>query len=122
MKPDGVQRGLVGEIIKGFEQKGFCLVAMKFLWVSKEHLKHHYIDLKDYPFFPGLEKYMNSGPVVAMGWEGLYVVKTGQEMLGEKNPVDSKPGTFVGISAFMLAAIQWRVLRKRWVYGLSPKS
>ena len=77
IKPDGVQRGLVGEIIKRFEQKGFHLVAMKFLRASEEHLKQHYIDLKDRPFFPGLVKYMNSGPVVAMVWEGLNVVKTG---------------------------------------------
>uniref|UniRef100_A0A8W4F7M5 nucleoside-diphosphate kinase n=1 Tax=Sus scrofa TaxID=9823 RepID=A0A8W4F7M5_PIG len=66
VKPDGVQRGLVGEIIKRFEQKGFRLVALKFLQASEELLKQHYIDLKDRPFFPGLVKYMGSGPVVAM--------------------------------------------------------
>uniref|UniRef100_A0A8C5W7T4 Nucleoside diphosphate kinase A n=1 Tax=Microcebus murinus TaxID=30608 RepID=A0A8C5W7T4_MICMU len=65
VKPDGVQRGLVGEIIKRFEQKGFRLVALKLLR-SEEHLKQHYIDLKDPHFFPGLVKYMNSGPIVAM--------------------------------------------------------
>ncbi|PNJ66004.1 NME1-NME2 isoform 3, partial [Pongo abelii] len=96
IKPDGVQRGLVGEIIKRFEQKGFRLVAMKFLRASEEHLKQHYTDLKDRPFFPGLVKYMNSGPVVAMVWEGLNVVKTGRLMLGETNPADSKPGTIRG--------------------------
>ncbi|KAL0597526.1 Nucleoside diphosphate kinase B [Plecturocebus cupreus] len=96
IKPDGVQRGLVGEIIKRFEQKGFRLVAMKFLRASEEHLKQHYIDLKDRPFFPGLVKYMNSGPVVAMVWEGLNVIKTGRVMLGETNPADSKPGTIRG--------------------------
>ena len=58
-KPDGVHCGLVGEIIKRFEQKGFCLVAMKFLWASEEHLKQHYIDLKDCSFFSGLVNYMN---------------------------------------------------------------
>ncbi|XP_030677803.1 nucleoside diphosphate kinase B-like isoform X2 [Nomascus leucogenys] len=66
IKLDGMQRGLVGEIIKCFEQKGFRLVATKFLRAFEEHLKQHYIDLKDRPFFPGLVKYMNSGPVVAM--------------------------------------------------------
>uniref|UniRef100_A0A8C5Y0N8 Nucleoside diphosphate kinase A n=1 Tax=Microcebus murinus TaxID=30608 RepID=A0A8C5Y0N8_MICMU len=60
VKPDGVQRGLVGEIIKRLEQKGFRLVALKLLRASEEHLKQHYIDLKDRPFFPGLVKYMNS--------------------------------------------------------------
>ncbi|XP_059527621.1 nucleoside diphosphate kinase B-like [Myotis daubentonii] len=96
IKPDGVQRGLVGDIIKRFEQKGFRLVAMKFLRASEDLLKQHYIDLKDRPFYPGLVKYMNSGPVVAMVWEGLNVVKTGRMMLGETNPADSKPGTIRG--------------------------
>ncbi|XP_059720007.1 nucleoside diphosphate kinase, partial [Haemorhous mexicanus] len=96
IKPDGVQRGLVGEIIKRFEQKGFRLVAMKFVHASEDLLKQHYIDLKDRPFFPGLVKYMNSGPIVAMVWEGLNVVKTGRVMLGETNPADSKPGTIRG--------------------------
>nr|XP_028572228.1 nucleoside diphosphate kinase [Podarcis muralis]XP_028572233.1 nucleoside diphosphate kinase [Podarcis muralis] len=96
IKPDGVQRGIVGEIIKRFEQKGFKLVAMKFMHASEELLKQHYIDLKDRPFYPGLVKYMNSGPVVPMVWEGLNVVKTGRVMLGETNPADSKPGTIRG--------------------------
>ncbi|NP_001349193.1 nucleoside diphosphate kinase A isoform a [Danio rerio] len=107
VKPDGVQRGLMGEIIKRFEQKGFRLVAMKFLQVcvlmvdqdavaSEDLLKQHYIDLKDRPFYPGLVKYMSSGPVLAMVWEGLNVVKTGRVMLGETNPADSKPGTIRG--------------------------
>ncbi|XP_056597717.1 nucleoside diphosphate kinase A 1 [Triplophysa dalaica] len=96
IKPDGVQRGLIGEIIKRFEQKGFRLVAMKFQQASEDLLKQHYIDLKDRPFYAGLVKYMNSGPVVAMVWEGLNVVKTGRVMLGETNPADSKPGTIRG--------------------------
>ncbi|XP_073902178.1 nucleoside diphosphate kinase A isoform X2 [Castor canadensis] len=96
IKPDGVQRGLVGEIIKRFEQKGFRLVALKFMQASEDLLKEHYIDLKDRPFFTGLVRYMHSGPVVAMVWEGLNVVKTGRVMLGETNPADSKPGTIRG--------------------------
>uniref|UniRef100_A0A7M4E1T8 nucleoside-diphosphate kinase n=1 Tax=Crocodylus porosus TaxID=8502 RepID=A0A7M4E1T8_CROPO len=66
IKPDGVQRGLVGEIIKRFEQKGFKLVALKLLHASEDLLKEHYIDLKDRPFYAGLVAYMHSGPVVAM--------------------------------------------------------
>ncbi|XP_007523404.2 nucleoside diphosphate kinase B-like isoform X2 [Erinaceus europaeus] len=66
IKLDNVQHGLVGEIIKLLKQKDFYLVAMKFLQASEELLKQDYIDLKDPPFFPGLVKYMNSGPVVAM--------------------------------------------------------
>ncbi|CAH1132451.1 unnamed protein product [Ceutorhynchus assimilis] len=96
VKPDGVQRGLVGKIIKRFEQKGFKLVAMKFVWPSEELLKNHYADLAGRPFFPGLVKYMSSGPVVPMVWEGLNVVKTGRVLLGATNPADSAPGTIRG--------------------------
>ncbi|XP_006871854.1 PREDICTED: nucleoside diphosphate kinase A 1-like [Chrysochloris asiatica] len=88
IKPDGVQQGLVRDIIKHFEQKGFHLVALKFMWASENLLKEHYMDLKDRPFYASLVKYMHSGPVVAMVWEGL--------MLGETNPVDSKFGTIHG--------------------------
>ncbi|XP_053684943.1 nucleoside diphosphate kinase [Sabethes cyaneus] len=96
VKPDGVQRGLVGKIIKRFEQKGFKLVALKFMWADKALLEKHYADLSARPFFPGLVNYMNSGPVVPMVWEGLNVVKTGRQILGATNPADSAPGTFRG--------------------------
>ncbi|KAM8963798.1 nucleoside diphosphate kinase A-like [Lycaon pictus] len=96
IKPDGVQRNLVGETIKHFEQKGFCLIAMKLIQASEDFLKEHYIDLKDHPFFASLVKYMQSGPVVAMVQKGLNVVKTGQVMLRETNSADSKPGTIHG--------------------------
>ncbi|XP_072361596.1 nucleoside diphosphate kinase-like [Scyliorhinus torazame] len=96
VKPDGVQRGIVRDIIKRFEQKGFKLVAMKFLQAPVDLLEKHYCDLSDKPFYPKLIKYMGSGPVVAMAWEGLNVVKTGRVLLGETNPADSKPGTIRG--------------------------
>merc|ERR1719266_2432598 len=96
LKPDAVQRGLVGDIIKRFEQKGFKLVALKMMHASEELLKEHYADLSKKPFFPGLVKYMNSGPVVPMVWEGNNVVKTGRVMLGETNPANSAPGTIRG--------------------------
>ena len=66
IKPDGVQRGIVGEVIKRFELKGFKLVALKMVTASEEHLKIHYKDLAKKSFFPGLVKYMASGPIVAM--------------------------------------------------------
>merc|ERR1712083_187294 len=88
--------GIVGEIIKRFENKGFKLVAMKFMQASTELLENHYADLSKKPFFPGLVKYMASGPVVAMVWEGLNAVKTGRVMLGATNPADSAPGTIRG--------------------------
>ncbi|XP_046996130.1 nucleoside diphosphate kinase A [Schistocerca americana] len=96
VKPDGVQRNLVGEIIKRFEAKGFKLVAMKFVLPSEDLLKKHYAEHIGRPFFAGLVKYMSSGPVVAMVWEGLNVVKTGRFMMGTTNPADSAPGTIRG--------------------------
>merc|ERR1712045_520622 len=96
LKPDAVHRGLIGDIVKRFEQKGFKLVAMKFMQASEELLKEHYADLSTKKFFPGLIKYMSSGPVVPMVWEGLNVVKTGRVMLGATNPADSAPGTIRG--------------------------
>lgn len=96
VKPDGVQRGLVGKIIARFEEKGFKLVALKMLKASTNLLEQHYADLSKKPFFPGLVKFMSSGPVVAMVWEGKGVVKTGRKMLGETNPADSLPGTIRG--------------------------
>ncbi|XP_076681075.1 nucleoside diphosphate kinase [Andrena cerasifolii] len=96
VKPDGVQRGLVGKIIQRFEDKGFKLVALNMVWPTEDLLKQHYADLAARPFFPGLVKYMSSGPVVPMVWEGLNAVKTGRVMLGETNPKDSAPGTIRG--------------------------
>ncbi|KAH0631862.1 hypothetical protein JD844_019745 [Phrynosoma platyrhinos] len=96
IKPDGVQRHLVGEIIWRFEKKGFKLVAMKLMQASEDLLKEHYISLRGLPFYTRLVKYMSSGPVVAMVWQGLEVVNTARTMIGETNPADSKPGTIRG--------------------------
>ena len=96
IKPDAVHRGLIGDIIKRFEQKGFKLVAMKMIVAPEDLLEQHYAELSSKPFFTGLVKYMNSGPVVPMVWEGLNVVKTGRVMLGETNPSASAPGTIRG--------------------------
>ncbi len=93
IKPDGVQRGLIGKIITRFEEKGFKLVAMKLFSPPKSLLEKHYEDLKLKPFFPGLIKYMGLGPVVPMVWEGTNVVATGRKMLGATKPFDSAPGT-----------------------------
>ncbi|XP_076739186.1 nucleoside diphosphate kinase 3 isoform X1 [Maylandia zebra] len=96
VKPDGVQRRLVGEIVRRFEKKGFKLVGLKLVQASEELLREHYWDLRSRPFFGGLVTYMSSGPVVAMVWQGLDVVKTARKMLGETNPADSLPGTIRG--------------------------
>uniref|UniRef100_H2RP05 Nucleoside diphosphate kinase B n=1 Tax=Takifugu rubripes TaxID=31033 RepID=H2RP05_TAKRU len=81
---------------KRFEQRGFRLVAAKFMQASEEHMKNHYLDLKDKPFYEGLCKYMSSGPVLAMVWEGQNIVKLGRMMLGETNPAESRPGSIRG--------------------------
>jgi nucleoside-diphosphate kinase len=96
IKPDGVQRGLVGKVIKRFEERGYKLIALKMTTPSKEHLEEHYQDLKEKKFFPGLITYMLSGPVVAMVWQGTAVVTTGRKMLGTTNPLDSAPGSIRG--------------------------
>ncbi|KAI9220985.1 putative nucleoside-diphosphate kinase [Blastocladiella britannica] len=96
VKPDGVARGLVGEIIKRFETKGYKLVALKMATPTQAHLEEHYSDLKTKGFFKGLIQYMLSGPVVCMVWEGKNAVKTGRVLLGATNPLDSAPGTIRG--------------------------
>ncbi|KAF9483778.1 nucleoside diphosphate kinase [Pholiota conissans] len=96
IKPDGVQRNLVGKIITRFEERGFKLTALKFVQATEEHLEKHYADLKGKSFFPGLIKYMASGPVVAMVWTGLDAVKTGRVMLGTTNPLQSPVGSIRG--------------------------
>ncbi|XP_071389415.1 nucleoside diphosphate kinase 3 isoform X1 [Centroberyx affinis] len=96
VKPDGVQRKLVGEIMRRFEKKGFKLVGLKLVQASEDLLREHYWHLSGKPFFSGLIHYMSSGPVVAMVWQGLDVVKIARKMLGETNPVDSLPGTIRG--------------------------
>eukprot|EP00552_Chaetoceros_brevis_P004064 CAMPEP_0197737968 /NCGR_PEP_ID=MMETSP1435-20131217/11890_1 /TAXON_ID=426625 /ORGANISM="Chaetoceros brevis, Strain CCMP164" /LENGTH=145 /DNA_ID=CAMNT_0043326675 /DNA_START=19 /DNA_END=453 /DNA_ORIENTATION=+ len=96
IKPDGVQRTLVGEIIKRFEAKGYKLVAMKLTAPGREHMEAHYADLKSKKFFPGLIDYMTSGPVVAMVWEGANAVLEGRKMLGATMPSESAMGTIRG--------------------------
>lgn len=82
LKPDAVQRGLIGEIISRFEKKGFKLVGMKLLQATKEQAEGHYADLKSKPFFGGLVDFFSSGPIVAMVWEGKGVVLTARKMMG----------------------------------------
>jgi nucleoside-diphosphate kinase len=96
VKPDGVQRGLVGEIIHRYEAKGFSLVGLKLMMVSRELAEHHYGEHKDKSFFPGLVDFITSGPVVAMVWEGKGVVAAARKMIGATNPLNSEPGTIRG--------------------------
>lgn len=96
IKPDGVQRGLVGEIITRFEKKGFYLKGLKMVSVERSFAEKHYEDLSAKPFFGGLVEYIISGPVVAMVWEGKNVVATGRTIIGATNPLASAPGTIRG--------------------------
>ncbi|CAK9149408.1 unnamed protein product [Ilex paraguariensis] len=96
IKPDGVQRGLIGEIIGRFEKKGFTLKGLKFTTVDRSFAEKHYADLSAKPFFPGLVDYIISGPVVAMVWAGSKVVTTGRKIIGATNPAESAPGTIRG--------------------------
>uniref|UniRef100_A0AAQ6IGY8 Nucleoside diphosphate kinase n=1 Tax=Anabas testudineus TaxID=64144 RepID=A0AAQ6IGY8_ANATE len=122
VKPDGVQRRLIGQIIQRFEQRGFKLVGMKMLQVSvsemnaftmsvcnssvtvdvsvvkvsEDLLSQHYSELRAKPFYPSLLYYMTSGPVVVMVWEGHNVVQTSRTMVGTTNPTEAQPGTVRG--------------------------
>ncbi len=96
IKPDGVQRGLVGEVIKRFESKGFTLVGLKMLEVSKELAEQHYGVHKERPFFKSLVEFITSSPVVAMVWEGEGVVTSARKIIGATNPLMAEPGTIRG--------------------------
>uniref|UniRef100_UPI00398053E7 nucleoside-diphosphate kinase n=1 Tax=Salmonella sp. s51884 TaxID=3159654 RepID=UPI00398053E7 len=96
IKVDGVERGLIGEIMTRFEKRGFKLVAGKLVQATEEHIRKHYEDLSSKGFYSKLCKFASSGPVFAMVWEGLGAVKTGRVMLGETDPFNSAPGTIRG--------------------------
>jgi nucleoside-diphosphate kinase len=96
IKPDGVQRGLVSEIIGRFEQKGFTLVGMKLMMVSRQLAEQHYAVHKERPFFAGLVDFIISAPVVAMVWEGDGAVAAARKIIGATNPLTSEPGTIRG--------------------------
>ncbi|MEW6661800.1 MAG: nucleoside-diphosphate kinase [Bacillota bacterium] len=96
IKPDGVQRNLVGELIKRFEQKGWRLAALRMLRITREMAENHYQEHVGKPFFRGLLEYITSGPVVAMVWEGKDVVAGVRKMIGATNPSEAAPGTVRG--------------------------
>lgn len=96
IKPDGVERGLVGEIIQRFEKKGFQIIACQMLVPGRQLLEKHYAELKKKKFFPGLIEFMLSGPVVAMVWQGKGIITYARKILGETDPLVSLPGTIRG--------------------------
>ena len=96
IKPDGVQRGLVGEIVGRFERKGFKLVAIKQLIPSTDLAEKHYGVHNERPFFRGLVNFITSGPVVAMVWEGEGVIASARRMIGATKPLEAESGTIRG--------------------------
>ncbi len=96
VKPDGVQRGLIGEIAGRFERRGLKLVGMKFMQMSRELAEQHYGIHKGRPFYEALVDYITSGPIVAMVWEGKEAIAAARATMGATNPVSATPGTIRG--------------------------
>lgn len=93
VKPDGVQRGLIGEVISRLERRGLRLVAAKFMSVSRELAEEHYAVHKGKPFYDGLIAYITSAPVMAMVWEGPAAVAAVRQTMGSTRPTEAAPGT-----------------------------
>lgn len=96
VKPDGVQRHLVGEIISRFERKGMQLVGLKIMQVSRELAARHYAEHEGKPFYNGLINFITSGPVVAMVWQGQNAIAIARNLMGKTNPAEAAPGTIRG--------------------------
>jgi nucleoside-diphosphate kinase len=96
VKPDGVQRGLVGEIISRLERRGYRLVGIKMLRLSRQMAEEHYAEHRGKPFFESLVSYIGSGPVVAMVWEGKGVVAGVRQLMGSTDPTQAPAGTIRG--------------------------
>ncbi|WP_193568334.1 nucleoside-diphosphate kinase [Gracilibacillus saliphilus] len=96
IKPDAVQRNLIGEIVTRFERKGFKLVAAKLMTISEPLAKKHYAEHDGKPFFHDLVSFITSGPVFAMVWEGENVIESSRKMMGKTNPQEAETGTIRG--------------------------
>jgi nucleoside-diphosphate kinase len=96
VKPDGVQRGLIGEIVNRFEQKGFQLVGSKLMVITKEQAEFHYAEHKGKSFYEDLISFITSGPVFAMVWQADQVIALSRIVVGKTNTLDAVPGTIRG--------------------------
>lgn len=96
VKPDGVQRGLIGEVVSRFEERGLKLVAAKFMEIDEELAHEHYAEHQDEPFFDGLIDFITAGPVFAMVWAGDDATRQVRQMMGETDPAEAAPGTIRG--------------------------
>jgi len=93
VKPDGVQRNLIGEVIKRFEAAGICIVGMKMVWLNQEQAQAFYAVHRERPFYKSLTGFMSSGPIVAMVLEGENVIQKNRELMGATNYKEAAPGT-----------------------------
>lgn len=96
IKPDGVQRGLIGRILQRFEDVGMKFIGMKMVWVDKDFARKHYSAHTEKSFYPGLEAMITEGPVLALAIEGLHAVETIRKLVGATEPKSSIPGTIRG--------------------------
>jgi nucleoside-diphosphate kinase len=96
VKPDGVKRGLVGEILTRLERKGLKIVAAKMLHVTPEHAQRHYLEHEGKPFYPSLIQHITSGPVFAVAFEGRSAIAVVRLLTGATNPQTAAPGTVRG--------------------------
>jgi len=96
VKPNGVERGLVGEIVARFERRGFRLAGLKALRIDRALAERHYAEHAGKPFFESLVSFITSGPVVAMVWEGREAVRVARTMMGVTDSADAAPGTIRG--------------------------
>ena len=93
VKPDGVKKNLIGEVIRKFEHKGLRIAAIRMLKLSKDEAKGFYIVHKDRPFYESLTSFMSEGPIVVMVVEGENAIAKVREIMGATNPKDAEPGT-----------------------------
>ena len=107
IKPDGVQRGLVGEIINRFERKGLRMVGLRQLTPSMELAEAHYAVHSERPFYSGLIEFITSGPVVAMAWTGVDAISVARNIIGPTNGREAAPGTIRGDWAMDIGIISF---------------
>jgi nucleoside-diphosphate kinase len=96
VKPDGVERGLVGEVVARFERRGFRLCGLKTIRIDQALAERHYAEHVEKPFFPSLRAFITRGPVVAMVWEGNQAIAVARTMLGVTDSAQAAPGTIRG--------------------------
>ena len=93
VKPDGVQRGLIGQVLGRLERRGLKLIGLKLLQMDADMANQHYAEHVEKPFFPGLRDFITSGPLVAAAFEGDHAVQLTRNAMGATNPVDAQPGS-----------------------------